>query len=160
VITFDEARGLDAAIECVVRGDFGAAYDAVEAEPDALRRAQAELYVRHHAGDLVGALASGERGLDVAPDDAWLLERCAFIALTLRRAPTAAEHALALDRVLRTAPEAERVRFGAAAESAKAEASALVATAEAKRGALTRARTLVGSVVLVALVLAWAAARR
>lgn len=160
MIDFAESRGLEAAIECVARGEFGEAYDAALAETDALRRAQAELYVRHHAGDLAGALASGERGLAVAPGDAWLLERCAYVALTLRRAPQALQHAQNLGDVLATGTDADRTRFGAAAESARSESKALMASDTAKGRALSRARALVAGVLLVTLVLAFVASRR
>lgn len=160
MITIEEPRGLEAAIEQVARGEFGAAYDAAMAEPDALRRAQGELYVRHHAGDLAGALASGERGLAIAPSDPWLLERCSEIALVLRRAPEAAGHARELERVLATGTAADRERFGAAAQRASAAAEELVSTDSAKQSALSRARTAVAGALLAIVVLAFAVARR
>ena len=79
------AFGLPLAIDRARAGDFQAALAAAEAEPDPVRRAEASLYVRHQAGDLDGALAIGLHGAELAPWDEWLLDRTAFVALSLRR---------------------------------------------------------------------------
>lgn len=160
MIAFEDVRGLEAAIEQVSRGEFGTAYEAALAEPDPLRRAQAELYVRHHAGDLAGALASGERGLAATPDDAWLLERCAYIALTLRHAHKALEYARRLDLATARGADADRTRFAAAAQSALVEAQSLASSDAARRNALSRARVWVASALLGSLLLLFAATRR
>lgn len=75
---------LDRAIALAREGRFPEASRAAESEPDPARRAEAMLHVRHHAGDLDGALRVAEdaRGAGVA--SAWLLEREAFVALSLR----------------------------------------------------------------------------
>lgn len=75
--------GLDAAIRLVREGDFQAALVAARGETRSLERAQALLHVLHQAGALEEALAAGREGLEHHPEDAWLLDRSAYIALSL-----------------------------------------------------------------------------
>lgn len=75
--------GLDAAVRLVGEGDFQAALVAARGESRSLERAQALLHVLHHAGALEEALQHGREGLAQHPRDQWLLDRCAYIALSL-----------------------------------------------------------------------------
>jgi hypothetical protein len=92
--------GLQSTVDRVRDGDFLGALASAEAEVDPVRRAEGVLYVRHQAGDLDGALEAGVRGAAIAPGDEWLLDRTAYVALTLGR-PGAARVSLdALRRAL------------------------------------------------------------
>jgi hypothetical protein len=148
------ASSLERALELARERRFAEALAEARAEPDALRRAQAELYVLHHAGDLEGALAAGRAGLRAAPDDPWLRERCAYVALSLRAHGPAREHADALARVARAGTD-----DAALAARYRAEADALAATAARAGAALTRARITVLAGAALALA-AWLALAR
>ena len=80
---------LEGAIASARSGRFVEALLAAEAEADPARRAGATLYVRHHAGDLEGALRVAENARSSGIATAWLEERQAFVALTLRDAASA-----------------------------------------------------------------------
>ncbi len=75
--------GLQAAVRLVGEGDYPAALEAASAESEPLARAQAELYVLHQGGDLRRALRVGLEGLEDHPDDLWLLDQTAYLALSL-----------------------------------------------------------------------------
>jgi len=134
--------GLDRAIELMRSGDARAALAAAEAEADDLRRAQARVYVRHHAGDLEGALAAAEAGSGAHPDDPWLAERAAAIALSLRRAGAALAALGRLERIAAALAEPERTRWLDAARAARSEAEA-VALAHARRDTAGRSARVV-----------------
>lgn len=91
--------GLDRAVAAVREQRYADALAAARAEPDALLRSQAELYVFHQAGSLDEALAAGMAGLQGAPDNAWLLEQTAFVALTLGLGARAAGYLETLEQV-------------------------------------------------------------
>ena len=75
--------GLDAAVRLVGEGEFQAALSAARGETRSLERAQALLHVFHQAGALEEALEAGRKGLEDHPADPWLLDRCAYLALSL-----------------------------------------------------------------------------
>jgi len=75
--------GLDAAIRLVGEGNFQAALVSARGETRSLERSQALLHVLHHAGALEEALQAGRAGLERHPGDEWLLDRCAYLALSL-----------------------------------------------------------------------------
>ena len=101
--------GFDAAVAAVGAGDFAEALAQAAREPDPLRRAQATVFARHHAGDVPGALDEARAALDLFPRDPWLLERAAELALTVREPGLAgrwlarAEHEGGLDPARRSA---------------------------------------------------------
>jgi hypothetical protein len=78
-----QETSLQRAVRLTGEGDLSAALSAARSGQDPLTRAQGELYVLHHAGALESALQAGLRGLESAPKDPWLLERSAYIALSL-----------------------------------------------------------------------------
>ncbi|MFT7486084.1 MAG: hypothetical protein ACI9F9_001937 [Candidatus Paceibacteria bacterium] len=85
---------MESAWQAVTEGQFRTALEFAQEEPDTLRRAQAELHVYHQAGALDQAFAAGLRGLQADPQNSWLLEQTAFVALTLglgKRASTLLE---------------------------------------------------------------------
>jgi tetratricopeptide (TPR) repeat protein len=83
--------GLPAALRLVEEGRLVEALQEARREPEERARAQAELHVLHHGGLLGEALEVGLEGLELAPPDPWLLQRCAYIALTLGAGELAVE---------------------------------------------------------------------
>lgn len=127
------------AVERVRDGDFVSALAAAEAETDPVRRVESVLYVRHQAGDLDGALEVGLRGAAIAPNDTWLLDRTAYVALSLRR-PVVAQKSL---DALRRALQADASASDAARASLRAyetEEALLLVRSRERETALSRAR--------------------
>ncbi len=93
---FTRAMGL------VGEGRFQEAHQVIESLSGGVERAQAEVFLRLRAGDLPGALRWADRGAKTAPDDLWLAERRASIAISLGAHDLAArsvdEYAAALER--------------------------------------------------------------
>ena len=137
--------GLQAAVRLAGEGRLAEALEAARGEPADLERAQAELYVLHHPRQLTEALEAGLRGLEATPGDPWLLERCAYVALSLG----AGELALDLCGKLR-AVESPAAWEGHAWMLEEAEG--LVAQRERESTALSRARWTVALALLVGLV--------
>lgn len=130
----------DRAIALVQAQRHAEALEALADEPDPLRRVQTEVWVLHQSGDLEGALAAALRALDSAPppEDAWLLEQAAWIAVTLHRGPLArrlAERRLALLEASGAPPETL-----AAARSLLREARTLEQSDRAASQAVRRAQ--------------------
>src|SRR5688500_19510997 len=119
--------GLERAIAAVEVGDLEAALNAARSEADPLRRAQALFHVRHHAGDLGGAYRAGLEGLQASPLDPWLLERLAYVALTLRDPDAADAFVSRLEQAAREPglTEAESARWRSIASEHRAEARAI-----------------------------------
>ena len=145
--------GLQAAVRLAGEGRLAEALGAARGEPRALERAQAELHVLHHSGQLTEALEAGLAGLQAAPGDPWLLERCAYVALSLGTGELA----------LRLCEELREVDAPAAWEGHAwmlEEAEGLVAQRERESTALSRARWTVVLALLIGLGTALAARRR
>jgi hypothetical protein len=139
------ARGLDEAVRLCGEGRYVEALSEAQREADPLRRAQALLWVRHHAGDLDGALAQARAARALAAGDAWIAEREAYVALSLRLPREAAEATGLLEAALQpgTVPGEQAARWREAAASYRAEAEALARTLAARDRALERARIAV-----------------
>ncbi len=153
---FGARPDLEGAIAEARAGRFAEALLAAEAEPDPARRAQAALYVRHHAGDLEGALrvAADARRARVAT--AWLEEREAFVALTLRD-PVRARVALT---ALAERPEGGGADIARATEGYRTELAALERTLAARDRGIGSAKVVTSIALLVALAaLAWTTIR-
>ncbi len=126
-------------------GDLVGAYALAEGFEDALLADQGRLYVRYHAGDLSAAFEAGLAGLERHPEDLWLLERSARLALDL----SAAGHASELAGRLRAATRA--AELDAAGQAAWLEtadeyerlAQEHLTRLSARDAALGRARTVV-----------------
>jgi hypothetical protein len=149
--------GFDRALELVRAGDARAALAAADAETDALRRAQARVYVLEQAGDLEGALAEARAGAAAHADDPWIAGRLCAIGAMLRRmdAVEAAERRLA--RLAAREPEAagEAVELAA---GAREELALLRAAHERSDAAVVRARAVsIALLALCALALGWLA---
>ncbi len=138
-----QESSMQRAIRLTREGQLVAALEAVDSTRDELERAQARLFVLHHAGVLDEALEAGLRGLALSPDDPWLLERCTFIAVSLGLGELAMEKAKQLQAVL-TPAEWAKVSW------MKDEAAILKALREQERAALERAQLVVGALALVA----------
>ena len=141
--------GFDAAVRLVGEAQFSRAFAAAEAETDPLRRAQAKVHVLHHGGNLRGALAAALEGLETAPQDAWLLEQAAFVAVSVHEGP------LALDLGRKLVAELERTGSDGAAlvraRGLRDEAESALARSEERRSALGRARVVALALVLASL---------
>jgi len=147
----------DRAIELAREGRFTDALFAAELEPDPARRAEALLYTRLHAGDLDGALRVARAARLAGPSSAWLEEREAYAALSVRDAVWART---ALD-ALAARPEGLGVDLAAAGARWRVELDALASTLADRDRAATRARTvtILGTLALSAAALALAFTR-
>jgi len=146
---FASQGGVAEAVRWVGEGRYAQALDAATKLGSAQERGQAQLYVLHHAGALNEALEAGLRGLDAAPDDAWLLDRCAYLAISLGAGSLARELCIRLEE--HATPEAWE-----AAAWMLDEAEALEADRTAEALALSRARWSAALFGLASLVLmAW-----
>lgn len=136
---FASDDGLQRAIALVRSGDARAALTAAEAEPDELKRLQAEVYVRNQAGDLEGALLAAERGSRAHPADPWLAERCVSIALSLKRAHAAHVAIARLESAAQNEVEPERTRWLNALRAARTELDAIDQSVRDRNDADSRA---------------------
>ena len=134
-----QETSLQRAVRLTGEGDLSEALSAARSGEDLLSRAQGELYVLHHAGALEPALQAGLRGLEAAPGDPWLLERSAYIALSLGAGRLAAELSEELQAAV---PPEDWARH----EWMLSEARSLEGTRAAEESSLRRAQ-LVSSLV-------------
>jgi len=140
---------LAAAVRLVGEGRFTEALAEARLEPAQPEAAQAALYVWHHAGALEEALEAGLEGLAVAPEDPWLLERCAYVSISLGDGVLGLELCARLERVL----GAEAVRPSA---WIREEAVRLAARAQAEKRGEARARwTVLAALLLTTALCAW-----
>lgn len=152
-----QGGGFEAALEAVSHGRFAEALVAAAQEPDPLRRRQAAIHARHHAGDLRGALAEAAAGLVESPGDPWLLEQAAFLAVSLNEGPRALAWAEELVAGLeaRGGPDGPGL---ARARDLHLQARAATERSVSRGVALQRARAVAATCLLGALVaLAWLA---
>lgn len=148
--------GMQAAVDAVRAGDFAAAERAASAESDALLRHQARVYVRHQAGDLDGALAEVESAAHAFQKDAWLQDRRAYIALTMRRTRIALDAVTALESASLNAGTSEAQRWSSAARGYRTELADLRQTLAARDRSETRAIWVaVGGVFATGIALLW-----
>ncbi|MBL8859525.1 MAG: hypothetical protein JNL28_13535 [Planctomycetes bacterium] len=152
--------GLQTAVERVAAHDFPGAWAAANAETDAQKRAEARVYVRHHSGDLEGALLEAEAASAAYAGDAWLAERALYIALSLGRVHSAERALPRLESALNATGTPNRDSLVAALERARPEVAALVANAQAREALDRRAHTVVFGIGAAAtLLLVWLARR-
>jgi hypothetical protein len=156
-LTLVAARDLDRAIGLVREGKFTDALAAATSDPDPARRAQAEFYVRHHAGDLDGALGVAQAARAAGHGSAWLAEREVFVAVTVRD-PVRARSALG-DYAAR--PASEREPLAASIAALTAELTRVEAVLAERERAELRARVAIalGALALVAATAAFLAHR-
>jgi len=146
-----------ALVEQTQAGRLRAAQVQADALSDPLERAQGRLYVQYAAGDLAGALRAGLEGLEHAPDDPWLLERCATLALQLRASTLANDCAERLAAHVAQADAGVQAEWQPRLASVRAEAAALAARQRARDAAQARAHwtlAVAGGCLLLALVAA------
>jgi hypothetical protein len=135
---------LDAAVRLTGEGNLRAALAEARAETGEPDRSQAFLYVLHHAGALEEALAAGLSGLELEPEETWLLDRCAYIAISLG----AGELARELCVRLRSCADEETWRRSS---WMLAEADRLLAERRREESSIVRARwTVAGGLLLAA----------
>ena len=136
---------LQGAVRLTAEERFVEALKLARTDDDALFRAQGELFVLQRAGALDEALSAGLRGLEVAPKDPWLLERCANLALSLGSGGLAQG---LLDELVQSVGPLEQERLAPLLTAARG----LVQGRQAKTAALARARAvLLGIAALLAL---------
>lgn len=154
--------GLQRAVEFVRAGDFQRALEAGDSDTDPLGRAQARVYVLHHAGDLHGALSAAVEGSRAHPRDTWLLERRAYVAISLRRADEARSALDELDALLAEAPPKDREAWAESTAATRADVERTSRLHAEARTARSRARAVaaVGLALGVALLVATAWPRR
>lgn len=146
------APDLESAIAATREGRFADALRAAESEPDPARRAQAELYVRHHAGDLEGALRVAADARRAGLTTAWLEERETFVALSVRDA-VRARKALA---DLAARPDGGGAEISQTAADYRVELDALETTIARRDRAIVLARSVVAAgTALVLAAFAW-----
>ncbi len=147
----------DRAISLAREGHFAEALVAAEAEPDLTRRAEALIYTRLHAGDLDGALRVALAARLAGHSSAWLEEREAYAALTVRDA-VRARTALDALAARHDGPGADLV---ASAARLRVELDTLASVLADRDRAATRARvtTILGTIGVCAAVLALAFTR-
>lgn len=133
---------LAAAVRLAGEGRFTEALAEAHLASTQPEAAQAALYVWHHAGALEEALEAGLEGLAVVPEDPWLLDRCAFVAISLGDGALALEVCSRLERIL----GAEAFRQAA---WMREEAERLTAQAEAEKQGEARARWTVLAALLL-----------
>ncbi len=153
---------LDAAVRLCGEGRYVAALRAAEAEPDATRRAQAVAWVRHHAGDVQGAFAVTRGAIADVPSDPWLLERAAYIAISLRLPREARDAVTLLEQEIasgRLAADDAR-RWRAQAQAHAVEVAALERLLAERDAAVQRARAVSAVAALVVCVVLGALAFR
>ncbi len=144
------APDMAGAIEAVRDGRFVEALLAAETEPDAARRAEAALFVRHHAGDLDGALLVAANARRDGVATAWLEEREAFVALSMRDADRAR---VALQAIERRADHSG-AQIAALAEAHGVELAALERVLDARDRSTTAAAVCVAAFAVVATAIA------
>lgn len=150
---FDQLQELQAA------GEISRALEVANACDEPLQRAQARLFVLHHAGDLAGALTAGLDGLRAAPEDMWLLERSTTLALDLGATE------LALELLPRFEAQVGDLgqdgTWSAQAADLRSRTDARTIQIDRVRRSLTRARTVAALAGLMALAcLVWACSPR
>jgi len=140
------------------RGDFLAAWSAMEAQGDALEKQRERSQILYAAGDPAGALAAAEQGLALAPTELELLHRATSSALWLsepeRARAFATRLAAAVDQV-ELAPE-YRQGWRASRDDFLERVAELERHEAARAGAIARARAgawVALGAVLVALAL-------
>lgn len=83
LLVFAQSSDFSTAMQQVGEGRFEEAHALIEGLADPVEIAQAQVFLRLRAGDLPGALHWAGEGTSVAPDDLWLAERRASIAVSL-----------------------------------------------------------------------------
>lgn len=78
-----QSPDFSAAMQRVGEGRFDAAHVLIDGLDDPVERSQAQVFLRLRAGDLPGALHWATQGTLLAPDDLWLAERRASIAVSM-----------------------------------------------------------------------------
>lgn len=138
---------LQEAVRLTGEGAFTQALRAADRGADVVTIAQARLYVLHHAGALDEALEAGLLGLASAPEDTWLLDQCARLAMDLGASELATRLVSELSEAL-PASESERAR------SVLEDARALSDQRMAERSALRRSRIVTAALTLAATIMA------
>ena len=109
------------AMQWVGEGRFDEAHALIEALPQPVEQAQAQVFLRLRAGDLPGALHWATEGSMTDPDDLWLAERRASIAISMGAHALAeravADYSAALVRTGSPSPAAPLVRLRGELES-------------------------------------------
>ena len=121
-------------------GEYAAARELAEAEPDALLRAQAEVWLFYRARDFRASLAAAERGLQARPGDPWLVERAAASAQRLRRGPLALTWARRLEVTVEGLGAEDAAPWTPTVEERLRDAQRLVALERRASRALQRAQ--------------------
>lgn len=135
------------AMNLVGEGSFLEAHELIETLPSLVDRAQAQVFLRLRAGDLPGAMHWAEVGTDAAPDDLWLAERRASIAISMgahdRAVQAVEEFASALQRTGSSEASASLVGL-------QLELELMHAADEQRESALFRSRaTVFGSLTVL-----------
>lgn len=150
------APSFDRAVELARAGRYAEALEEARREERPIEREQALLYVRHQAGDLDGALEIGRAALREDRQDPWLMERLAYVALTVHLPATALAAIERLEQC--TARDdldpADRARYRALAAEYRVEALGQQRVRDSREAARRRAQitsAVFGVVSLVAL---------
>ncbi len=132
-------------------GRFGASWEALSRELDALGRARGKAAVLYRAGDPAGALGSAESGLEQAPEDLELLRRAVLASIWLRDAGRARGWLQRLERIVSTAELAseDRDSWKEAARGFGARIVELERAENERSRAVARARLVAGAVLFL-----------
>jgi hypothetical protein len=126
-------------------GEYRAAWQLSEREPQVLEGYVAKAEILYRAGDPVGARSAAEAGLRIVPSHLGLLHRAAAAAIWLEHEHAALEYSLRLGRAVQSdasLTSTERSAWEAAAEEFMQLSQALVRSSEERERALSRARLL------------------
>ncbi len=119
-----------------------------------IRSAQRMQELHHHAGDLSGALRAGLEGLVLAPDDLHLLWRSARLAGDLAQPVLAQELTSRLRSAITQADDLlsdeHLIWWQGASQELEQETAALLKIENAKAAAVTRARWVAASALVLA----------
>ena len=145
VIAEEGERAFELSLRLARSGLLVEALEAADLEENELARAQARVFALYKGRDYLSALAAARAGLEVDPDDVWLLDRATACLLALGDGPAALEFAQHLAQAsAHAAPPRQGAEESSSMESAVSYSESAKHLIELERragAALRRARS-------------------